>query len=68
MEAEFEIDALYMVAVMKMQLERGRLRKKVFHALVDKTLSELGIDHHAFEDYLRNHKQELEDTIECIGF
>ena len=68
MDGEFEIDALYMVAVMKMQLERGRLGKKVFHAVLDKALSELGVDHGAFEDYLRDHKEELEDTIECIGF
>lgn len=62
-----ELDSLYLVAVMKVDQDLRGIESKSFDTLLGQTLTELGIDSVAFEDYLDSHREDLERTIEAVG-
>ena len=64
----FEVDTLYLVAVMKVHHELSRGNADGFVARLNQTLGELGIAHRTFEDYLSDHREDLLRTCREIGF
>ncbi len=67
-ELEFKQDSLYMLAAVKLQHERGGAPSSAFDEILDRALAELDLDGVAFNDYLEAHREELDRTMEAVGF
>lgn len=63
----FELDSLYMVAMMKIQQELNRVKTDRLDDLLEASLTELGIERRDFDRYLSRNRENLIRVAEAVG-
>ena len=65
-EKQFELDTLYMAALVVLHRLKARGAAGGDQQL-ESALLDMGIDRGTFQEYLESHKDDLQKTLQCIG-
>jgi len=66
-EQEFELEPLYMVAMMQVHHEMHNVEARRFEPVISDSLKEFGIGRDEFEEYLEQNRDSLERAAELAG-
>ncbi len=63
----FELDPVYMIAVMKVQRELKRHEFEGLDQLIEQSMEELGVDEQSLDEYLEENRDDLVKIVETVG-
>jgi hypothetical protein len=67
-EIEFRLDSLYWMGVMQLHHEERRLAPEIYDEMLQRTLAELEMDRDAFLAFVESHREDLQRTVDAVGF